>query len=71
MSIEETFANEHPSPQSWNNGPGDTYGWHSHGYHKVLYCVRGCIVFHLRDGDRGAWRQRGSSRGRASGPARW
>jgi len=36
---------------SWSNGPGDTYGRHSHGYHKTLRCVRGSIVFHLRDRD--------------------
>jgi len=26
------------SPHGWGNGPGDTYGWHEHGYEKVLYC---------------------------------
>jgi quercetin dioxygenase-like cupin family protein len=35
----------------WSNGPGDTYGWHSHAYHKVLFCLEGSITFHLRDGD--------------------
>ena len=30
------------SPHGW----GNTYGWHEHGYEKVLYCVRGRIVFH-------------------------
>lgn len=39
------------SPRSWTNAPGDTYGWHEHAYHKVLYCVTGSIVFHLRDRD--------------------
>ncbi len=39
------------SPSSWSNGPGYRYGWHSHGYHKTLYCVSGSIVFHTRDGD--------------------
>jgi quercetin dioxygenase-like cupin family protein len=39
-------------PRSWSNAPGDTYGWHRHGYHKVLYCLSGSIVFHTReDGD--------------------
>ncbi len=38
-------------PRSWGNAPGDTYGWHSHDYHKVLYCLGGSIVFHMRDGD--------------------
>jgi quercetin dioxygenase-like cupin family protein len=48
---EARFREEGLSPTSWGNGPGDTYGWHSHGYHKVLYCVSGSIVFHTRDGD--------------------
>jgi hypothetical protein len=39
------------SPHGWGNGPGDTYGWHEHGYQKVLYCVRGRIVFHTVGGD--------------------
>lgn len=38
-------------PTSWGNAPGDTYGWHAHGYEKVLYCVSGGITFHVRDGD--------------------
>jgi cupin domain len=38
-------------PRSWGNAPGDAYGWHSHGYHKVLFCLSGSITFHLRDGD--------------------
>ena len=37
------------SPQSWSNGPGDEYAVHSHGYTKVLYCVRGSIRFTLPD----------------------
>lgn len=49
--IARQFAAEGVSPRSWANGPGDRYGWHSHDYHKVLYCVRGSIVFHTRDGD--------------------
>jgi hypothetical protein len=24
------------SPHEWGNGPSDTYGWHEHGYEKVL-----------------------------------
>lgn len=38
-------------PRFWSNGPGDTYGWHSHGYHKVLFCLSGSITFCLRSGD--------------------
>jgi hypothetical protein len=39
------------APRSWGNGSGDTYGWHSHDYHKVLFCLFGSIVFHTEDGD--------------------
>ena len=39
-------------PHRWRNDPGYQYGWHQHGYHKVLYCLRGSITFHSRaDGD--------------------
>ena len=24
------------SPHGWGNGPGATYGWHEHGYEKML-----------------------------------
>ncbi|MGH2682282.1 MAG: cupin domain-containing protein [Actinomycetota bacterium] len=36
-------------PRWWSNAPGDTYGWHDHPYHKVLFCAEGRIV--TRDGD--------------------
>jgi quercetin dioxygenase-like cupin family protein len=39
------------SPRSWSNRPGDTYGRHSHGYHKVLFCLAGSITFHLGEDD--------------------
>lgn len=38
-------------PQEWSNGPGDTYGWHDHPYHKSLRCLEGSIVFHTDGGD--------------------
>ena len=50
-AIEERFRSEGLDPHSWGNAAGDTYGWHQHDYHKVLYCVRGGITFHGRDGD--------------------
>jgi quercetin dioxygenase-like cupin family protein len=50
--IAQAFAAEGLEPQTWSNAPNDTYDWHEHSYHKVLYCVRGSITFHLRDGDR-------------------
>jgi quercetin dioxygenase-like cupin family protein len=46
-------------PRSWSNSPGDRYAAHAHGYHKVLYCLRGSIrfetdggAFELNPGDR-------------------
>ena len=36
---------------SWSNGPGATYGWHDHSYHKTLVCLAGSIVFHTDGGD--------------------
>jgi len=39
------------APRFWGNPPGDTYGWHAHDYHKVLFCLEGSISFHTRDGD--------------------
>lgn len=50
-AIAQAFADEGLTPHSWSNGPGDRYGWHTHGYHKVLYCVRGSITFHTTGGD--------------------
>jgi mannose-6-phosphate isomerase-like protein (cupin superfamily) len=38
------------SPRFWGNGPGDRYGAHEHGFHKVLFCLSGSIVFHV-DGE--------------------
>ena len=39
------YAAESLSPYTWGNGPGDSYAPHTHSYDKVLYCVRGSIVF--------------------------
>jgi quercetin dioxygenase-like cupin family protein len=50
-AIEARFRDEALSPHGWGNAPGDTYGWHEHPYHKVLYCLSGGIVFHTREGD--------------------
>lgn len=49
--IQARYEEEGLRPCSWSNGPGDRYGWHTHGYTKVLYCVSGSIVFHTRQGD--------------------
>ena len=49
---EAAFAAEGCSaPRPWGNGPGETYGWHDHWFHKVLFCLEGSIVFHTREGD--------------------
>jgi len=44
------FAAERLTPHHWSNGPGDVYAEHAHDYHKVLFCLRGSIVFHVADG---------------------
>ena len=49
--IQAKFAEEGLSPHGWGNDPDYKYERHSHGYHKVLYCVSGSIVFHTDDGD--------------------
>lgn len=43
--IAAIFAAEGLEPQTWSNGPHDTYGTHSHSYHKVLFCLSGSITF--------------------------
>jgi len=49
--LRQRLEREAHSCYSWSNGPGYSYGAHSHSYRKVLYCVAGSITFHLRDGD--------------------
>jgi mannose-6-phosphate isomerase-like protein (cupin superfamily) len=49
--LERMFAEEGLTPHWWGNAPDDTYAWHSHPYHKVLYCGAGSITFHTQDGD--------------------
>ncbi|MGH9280917.1 MAG: cupin domain-containing protein [Acidimicrobiales bacterium] len=51
-NIEAAMRADGLDPRRWGNAPGDRYGWHEHGYHKVLFCLSGSIVFHTRsDGD--------------------
>jgi quercetin dioxygenase-like cupin family protein len=45
--IERLLAEEGLSGYRWSNAPSDSYAAHSHGYHKVIYVVRGSIVFGL------------------------
>lgn len=47
----EALLGELGETRWWSNGPGDRFDWHSHDYRKVLFCVEGGIVFHLRHGD--------------------
>jgi len=47
--IEHAMRAEGLDPHRWRSEPGYRYGWHEHGYHKVLYCVEGSIVFHTPD----------------------
>jgi quercetin dioxygenase-like cupin family protein len=49
--VEAQFHDQGLAARTWSNAPGDTYGWHDHPYHKVLYCLTGSIVFHTREGD--------------------
>ncbi|HEX9122951.1 MAG TPA: cupin domain-containing protein [Actinomycetota bacterium] len=39
------------APRPWSNAPRAAYDWHTHDYHKVLFCLEGSIVFHTREGD--------------------
>ena len=49
--IEAKFVGEGLDPHQWDNAPNYEYDRHSHGYHKVIYCVAGSIVVHTEDGD--------------------
>lgn len=49
--LEQALKDDGLDPHWWGNPPGDTYGWHSHAYHKVLFRTTGSIIFHTRDGD--------------------
>ncbi len=50
-SIAGRFRDEGLEPAPWSNGPDFLYAEHSHAYHKVLYCIRGDIVFELPEND--------------------
>ena len=47
--LRNLMATEDLHPYVWSNRPGDVYGAHSHGYHKVIYVVSGSITFGLPD----------------------
>lgn len=46
-AILDALAREGLTPHRWSNGAGDLYAAHRHDYHKVLYCLRGSIVFRM------------------------
>jgi quercetin dioxygenase-like cupin family protein len=41
------LSGEGMAPYTWGNPPGDLYAAHRHGYHKVVLCLSGSIVFEL------------------------
>lgn len=45
--IQRILKDQGLSGYRWSNSPGDTYGRHSHPFHKVIYIVRGSITFIL------------------------
>ena len=49
--VEAVVRAEGLSPHGWGNDAGYSYARHVHGYHKVLFCVAGSIVFHTDAGD--------------------
>jgi hypothetical protein len=50
-ALKEIFHAEGcPHPQRWEGGAGEAYDWHAHGYHKILFCLRGSIAFQDRAG---------------------
>jgi mannose-6-phosphate isomerase-like protein (cupin superfamily) len=49
--VEAAVGAEGLTPHAWGNGAGYSYARHAHGYHKVLFCVSGSIVFHTDAGD--------------------
>ncbi len=46
-SLRQLMQAEGLAPYSWGNGPRDMYAEHSHAYDKVIYVVRGSLVFDL------------------------
>lgn len=46
-AIRLRLEREAASCYAWSNGPGMSYGAHTHSYRKILYCLRGSIRFVL------------------------
>lgn len=51
-ALREIYQAEGMRPYSWSNSPGDTYSPHSHGYHKMIYVLRGSITWILPELDK-------------------
>jgi len=47
--LRQIYRQEGLNPYAWSNAPHDTYATHSHGYHKVLFVLRGSITWILPD----------------------
>lgn len=43
--LREYLTNQDLQVHRWSNGPEDVYAAHTHGYHKILYVVKGSIKF--------------------------
>jgi hypothetical protein len=50
-AVEDGLRREGLVPHPWSNAAGYSYGRHVHGFHKVLWCISGTIVFHTDAGD--------------------
>jgi quercetin dioxygenase-like cupin family protein len=53
-AVVDAFAREGLAAHRWSNGAGDVYASHAHAYHKVLFCLRGSIVFRMTPAGVGA-----------------
>jgi quercetin dioxygenase-like cupin family protein len=51
--IEGRFRDDGLHAHAWSNEPDYRYSELDHSYHRVLYCLRGSITFHVRDEDLG------------------
>ncbi len=45
--LRQLCADEGLHPYPWSNGPRDSYAAHSHSFDKVIFVVRGSIMFGL------------------------
>ena len=51
VELQRLLGEQGLSGYRWSNGPGDTYGRHSHPFHKVIYVVQGSITFILPENE--------------------